>query len=97
MSRKRSEEESIISLCLECPTVGQLLRRSSTAVSGLREIQASAKLLRQPDINGEGGRGQAEKLCVFGSWVDRRHKVGKGRSKVPISHARGSDSRPAYF
>ena len=87
-------------MCLEWPTVGQLLRRSSTAVSGLSEIQASAKLLRQPD-GGGGGQWEAEKVFVFGrwvgGWVSRSHKVGKDRSKVHISHARVSDSRRAYF
>ena len=74
--------------------MGQQLRRSSTAVPGLREIQASAKLLRQPD--GVGGRGgQKNYLCLAGAglWVGRSHKVGK----VQISHASGSDSRPGYF
>ena len=44
--------------------MGQQLRRSSTAVPGLREIQASAKLLWQPDD--VGGEGAEKKLFVFG-------------------------------
>ena len=83
--------------------MGQLLRWTSTAVSGLCEIQASAKLLRQPDGGGGGGRGgrgrQKNYVCLAGGWAGRSHKVGKGRSKVHISHARDkvSDSRRAYF
>ena len=67
--------------------MGQLLRWTSTAVSGLCEIQASAKLLRQPDGGGGGALAVASRKTMFVWQVGGQAaaiKLGKADQKSPF-------------